>query len=229
MRHSTRVSRLIDALALSAYIVAGAPAQAATKTFTIRPQQTVGVTSVDNPANAIDDNAATFAAISLQRVCRDHDEQLQRGTVTLDQLPPGYRPTRLEVNWTAGSVFAVMQDNKASVSATVEFTTGQKWQRLESATWTTSSKNCPMMSDGSLACLDHSVSAGLPPGLDSARLRVRVTLAAGFSECQPAGMSGVANLVAHAKIYDVRVVAQKAPAKPAAKAPSKKPSRPKTP
>ena len=77
--------------------------------------------------------------------------------------------------------------------------------------------------------LDHSVSAGLPVGLDSARLRVRVTLAAGFSECQAAGMSGVANLVAHAKIYDVRVVAQKAPVKPVAKAAAKKPSQPKTP
>jgi hypothetical protein len=42
-------------------------------------------------------------------------------------------------------------------------------------------------------------------------------------------MSGVANLVAHAKIYDVRVVAQKAPVKPVAKAAAKKPSQPKTP
>ncbi len=197
MRHSRRVPGLIDALALSALLLAGAPARAATKTFTIRPQQTVDVTHVDNPANAIDDNPATFAAISLQRVCRDHHEQLQRGMMTLDQFPAGYRPTRLEVNWTATSVFAVMQDNKASVSASIEFTTGQKWQRLESATWTTSSKNCPMMSDGSLTCLDHSVGANLPVGLDSARLRVRVTLTAGFSECQPGGMSGVANLVAH--------------------------------
>ena len=228
MRSSRRVRGRIGTLALSA-VLAGVPAHAATKTFTLRPQQTVGVTSVDNPVNAIDDNPATFAAISLQRVCRDHHEQVQRGTVTLDQFAPGYRPTRLEVTWTAGSVFAVMQDNKASVSATVEFSTGQKWQRLESATWTTSSKNCPMMSDGSLTCLDHSVSAGLPVGLDSARLRVRVTLAAGFSECQAAGMSGVANLVAHAKIYDVRVVAQKAPVKPVAKAAAKKPWQPKTP
>jgi hypothetical protein len=39
----------------------------------------------------------------------------------------------------------------------------------------------------------------------------------------------VANLVAHAKIYDVRVIAQKAPAKPAAKVPAKKGSRPTTP
>jgi hypothetical protein len=86
-----------------------------------------------------------------------------------------------------------------------------------------------MMSDGSLTCLDHSVGADLPAGLDTARLRVRVTLAAAFSECEAAGMSGVANLVAHAKIYDVRVIAQKRPETPAAKVPAKKAPRPKTP
>jgi hypothetical protein len=59
-------------------------------------------------------------------------------------------------------------------------------------------------------------------------MRVRVTLAAGFSECEAAGMSGVANLVAHAQIYDVRVIAQKAPATPATTTPARKPSRPKT-
>jgi hypothetical protein len=221
VRHSRPVHGFTGALALSGLVLAGPHADAATKTFTIRPQQTVGVMNVDNPANAIDDNRATFAGVSLQRVCRDDHEQPRRGTVTLDQFPPGYRPTRLEVNWTATSVFAVMQDNKASVSATVEYATGQKWQRVESATWTTSSKNCPLMSDGGLTCLDHFVGADLPAGLDSARLRVRVTLAAGFSECEAAGMSGVANLVAHAKIYDVRVIAQKAPARPAARATAK--------
>jgi hypothetical protein len=229
VRYSNPVPGFIGLLALNGFLLAAAPADAATKTFTIRPQQTVRATHVDNPANAIDDNQATFAAISLQRVCRADHDQPSRGTVMLDQFPAGYRPLRLEVHWTAWSAFAVMQDNRASVSATLEYSTGQKWQRLESATWTTSSKNCPLMSDGSLPCLGHSVGADLPAGLDSARLRVRVSLAAGFSECEPAGMSGVANLVAHSQIYDVRVVAQKAPAKPAAKKPTKKPSRPRTP
>jgi hypothetical protein len=229
VRHSNPGPGFIGVVALSGLVVAAASAHATPKTFTIRPQQAASVTNVDNPANAIDDNRATFAAISLRRVCRDDHEQPRHGTLILDQFPAGYSPTRLEANWTAAAVFAVMQDNKASVSATVEYTTGQKWQRVESATWTTSSKNCPMMSDGSLTCLDHSVGADLPAGLDTARLRVRVTLAAAFSECEAAGMSGVANLVAHAKIYDVRVIAQQRPETPAAKVPAKKAPRPKTP
>lgn len=213
MRHSRSLRRFVASLALSLTFSGAIPAHAATKTVTIRPQQATAVTNVDNPANAIDDNAATFAGMSLERVCRDDHQQPWRGTMILEKLPAGYRPTRLEVNWTAWSVFAVMQDNKASVSATVEYTAGDKWQRLESATWTSSSKNCPLMSDGGLTCLDHSTGAELPPGLDSSRLRVRVTLAAAFSECQASGMSGVANLVGHAKVYDVRVIAQKAPRK----------------
>lgn len=209
MRHPSSLFRVLASLALSAAVPGVAVAHEASKTVTIRPQRVTAVTNVDGPANAIDDNAGTFAGMSLKRVCRDDHQQPWRGTMTLDKLPPGYRPIRLEVNWTARSVFAVMQGNTASVSAKVEYTTGVKWQPLESAIWTSSSKSCPLMSDGSLTCLDHSTSADLPPGLDSARLRVRVTLAAAFSECEPAGTSGVANLVSHAKIYDVRVTARK--------------------
>jgi hypothetical protein len=229
VRHSSPGPRFVAVLTLSGVALAAASGRAATTTFTIRPQHAVEVTHVANPANAIDDNPATFSGITLQRVCRDDHEQRWRGSVTLDRFAAGYRPARLDVSWTASSVFAVMQDNKASVSATVEYTTGQKWHRLESATWTSSSKNCPLISDGGLTCLDHAVGADLPAGLDSARLRVRITLAGGFSECQAAGMSGVANLAAHAKLYDVRVTAQKAPVHPVAKAPPGKSVRPTTP
>jgi hypothetical protein len=227
VRHSRRVFRLAGGLALTGLFVA-ASASGATKTATIRPQETAAATHVDNAANATDDNDATFAAMSLSRVCRDDHQQPWRGTLLVDKFPGGYRPSRLEVNWTAWSVFAVMQDNKASVSATVEYTTGETWHRLESATWTSSSQNCPLMSDGRLTCLNHSVGVDLPAGLDSARMRVRVTLTAAFSECEASGMSGVANLVGHAKIYDVRMIAEKAPIKPAGSARAKK-ARPKTP
>ena len=219
MRHSRLRRPALAALALSVLCSGALPAEAATKTVTIRPRQATAVANVDNPANAIDDNVATFAGMSVRRVCRDDRQQPWRGTMTVEKLPAGYRPARLEINWTAWSVFAVMQANKAAVSATVEYATGEKWQRLESATWTSSSKSCPMMSDGGLTCLDHSVGTDLPPGLDSARLRVRVTLAAAFSACESSGMSGVANLVGHAKIYDVRVIATKAAQKPVAKRP----------
>jgi hypothetical protein len=183
----------------------------ATGPVTIRPQQTTDVANVANAANTIDDNPGTFAAIALARVCRANHAEPQRATVTFDGFKTGYRPVRLEVAWNASAVFAVMADTTASVTGLVEYNTGNAWRKVETQSWTSSSKNCPGIPDGSLTCLNHTASAALPPGLDSARVRVRIGLTAGFSECEGSGISGVANVLAQAKIYDVRMIAEKVP------------------
>ena len=209
-------------------LLTGGPGSAAP--VTIRPQQTATATNVANPANALDDNPATFAAISVGRVCRDDHETSRTGTLTLDRFPAGYRAVRVEVSWNASTVFAVMQDNTAAVTASVDYNAGEGWRPVESTTWTASSKNCPVVPDGSLPCLDHTAVAAMPKGLDAARVRVRITLMAAFSKCTGSGPSGIANLVANGKIYDVRMIAEKAPAPRAAmKATGRRPSRPKAP
>jgi hypothetical protein len=196
---------------------------------TIRPQQAVSVSNVANPANAIDDNLATFSSMSLQRVCRDDHNEALVNTATFDGFPAGYRALRVEVHWYASAVFAVMQSNTAAVTAKVEYYAGAGWRALESETWNAAPRNCPMVSDGSLTCLDHSATTALPAGLDAARVRVRVTLRGAFASCTASGPTGIANLSAQAKIYDVRLMAEKAPASAPRKGTGKRTAHPKTP
>jgi hypothetical protein len=183
---------------------------------TVRPGQASAVENVANTANALDDNPGTFASLSVNRVCRQDHDTPRKDAVTFDRFPAGYRAQRVEVTWTVSATFAVMQQNEARVTAKVEYNVGAGWRPVEKQTWTTSSKSCPAVSDGSLPCLDHSVAASLPPGHDAGRLRVRVTLEGVFSKCAAAGPSGVANLTSHAKIYDVRLIADKPAARPRA-------------
>jgi hypothetical protein len=202
---------------------------ASAETVVVRPQRTASVSNVANPANALDDNAATFAAIAIRRVCRDDLQKASGGTLTFEGFPRGYKPARVEVSWSASAILALMQENKARVTARIEYSDGDKWRPVETASWGSSSKICPMMSDGGVTCFDHRAAIALPPGLASDRIRVRVALQAFFTACTPSGPSGTANLAANAKIYDVRMVAEKLQARPHTPQPGAKRNSAKTP
>jgi hypothetical protein len=203
--------RFHEAIVLGCVLVTLTAKTGWSATVTIRPQQTTDVANVANPANALDDNEGTFATVALRRVCREDHAVPRRATIGFEGFKNGYRPVRLEVAWNASALFAVMATNTASVAARVEYDTGNGWRPIETQSWTSSSKNCPAIPDGSLTCLNHAASAVLPAGVNAARVRVRVAITAGFSECEGSGISGVANVLAQAKIYDVRMIADKVP------------------
>lgn len=188
------------------------PTGAQTATQIVRPTAPdTAVSNFLNPGNARDNSTFSAAGTSIGRVCNANCNTPLEGTATWGNFgAPGaaYRPTRLEVQWSAGSLPSI--GASATIVHTIEYSLGSGWQVLEQRVWNSErSLGCPTPSDKSITCPDHvAPPLSLSPTQDLSQLQVRATVRVELQcggQCVPFNFN---NASATMSVYDIRVITE---------------------